>query len=118
MNKKLVKISLIGTAVTAIAGLVVYKVLKKDKDEQVTQEMFTQDIDEFFDFWEAESIRTICKQIKDETGDTGPFTVDLQLSNVDDDDETDDYVIVHSESKTDYKLFLSKTINQCTYTVM
>lgn len=106
-------------ALAAVGGFLFYKSRKKEnKGTTRSGVLFTENIEDYFDFWECDLITNACKAITRETGDEGPFTVDLSLSCVDDIEETDDYVIVHSASKKDYKIDLSRELSISKYQVI
>lgn len=116
-NKKVAFVVTLTGAVVAIST-VVYKLVKKHKSKKTETKLFTVEPEEYFRFWESDAITDECINIQNELGDMGPFTIDTSISSVDDIDETDDFVVVHSESGKSYKIELSKTLGQHKYHVM
>lgn len=103
------------------AGVTAYRAYKNGKIKKVQlnddDKLFTDDIEEYLDPWEVDHVTDACKRIMKQEGDKGPFTVDLEESVIDDEEVTDDFVIVHSKLH-DYKITLSKTINMNDYIIL
>ena len=119
VSKKKAAVIFVAGAVATVAGIVAYKLINKKKEVSTTDnDLFTEDISEYFDFWEEDAIRAECKNIMKEVGDCGPFTVDLALSDVDDTEETDDFVVVRSKSGATYKINLMRTLGSHSYVCM